>query len=168
MAVEVSDGARALAEQLSARIADQRVLAAIQSVPRDRFVPADLRPYAWENAPLPIGEGQTISQPLIVARMCELLELTGDETVLDVGTGSGYHAAVLARLAAHVYSIEVHEHLSRAAAENRRAVGVEIVTLTVVDASAGLREHAPFGGTNVAAAAGGSIPAALADQQADD
>jgi protein-L-isoaspartate(D-aspartate) O-methyltransferase len=139
----------------------------MSEVPRERFVPPELRDDAWENIPLPIGSGQTISQPLVVARMCELLELTGDETVLDVGTGSGYHAAVLARLAAHVYSIEVHEQLSRAAAENLRAAGVENVRLTVGDGRAGLPEHAPFGGINVAAAAGGSIPAALADQLAD-
>ena len=90
-------------------------------MPRDRFVPRDLQAEAWENIPLPIGSGQTISQPLVVARMCELLELDGSETVLDVGTGSGYHAALLARLARHVYSIEVHAKLSRRAAENLRA-----------------------------------------------
>ena len=78
---------------------------------------------AWENIPLPIGSGQTISQPLVVARMCELLELDGVETVLDVGTGSGYHAALLARLARHVYSIEVHASLSRQAADNLRVGG---------------------------------------------
>ena len=87
---------------------DPRVLTAIREVPRDRFVPARLREEAWENVALPIGSGQTISQPLVVARMCELLELRGDERVLDVGTGSGYHAAVLARLVAHVWSVEVH------------------------------------------------------------
>ena len=94
------------------------------------FVPADLRREAWENIPLPIGAGQTISQPLVVARMCELLELDGSERVLDVGTGSGYHAALLARLARHVYSIEVHASLSRAGARRtcaRRAC--ENVTL---------------------------------------
>ena len=76
---------------------------------------ADLQAEAWENIPLPIGSGQTISQPLVVARMCELLELDGSETVLDVGTGSGYHAALLARLVRHVYSIEVHASLSERA-----------------------------------------------------
>jgi len=166
MAVEVSDGARALAEQLSARIADQRVLAAIQSVPRDRFVPADLRPYAWENAPLPIGEGQTISQPLIVARMCELLELTGDETVLDVGTGSGYHAAVLARLARRVVSIERHASLSASAGRNLRAARVHNVELVVGDGSQGHPPEAPYGAINVAAASAGGIPSALEEQLA--
>jgi protein-L-isoaspartate(D-aspartate) O-methyltransferase len=151
---------------LRRHVADRRVLDALEQVPRERFVPADLREDAWENVPLPIGSGQTISQPLVVARMCELLELTGDETVLDVGTGSGYHAALLARLAKHVYSIEVHASLSRQAAENLRAAGVENVTLRVGDGSRGLPEHAPYEAINVAAAAGGAIPPALADQLA--
>jgi protein-L-isoaspartate(D-aspartate) O-methyltransferase len=147
-------------------VSDERVLAAIAEVPRDRFVPPDLRAEAWENIPLPIGSGQTISQPLVVARMCELLELAGDETVLDVGTGSGYHAALLARLARHVYSIEVHASLSRQAADNLRAAGIGNVTLAVGDGSRGLPEHAPYEAINVAAAAGGEIPPALADQLA--
>jgi protein-L-isoaspartate(D-aspartate) O-methyltransferase len=151
---------------LRRHVADQRVLEAIADMPRDRFVPADLQAEAWENIPLPIGSGQTISQPLVVARMCELLELTGDETVLDVGTGSGYHAALLARLARHVYSIEVHESLSRRAAESLRAAGVTNVTLCVGDGSRGLPDHAPYEAINVAAAAGGAIPTALADQLA--
>jgi protein-L-isoaspartate(D-aspartate) O-methyltransferase len=145
---------------------DERVLAAMADVPRDRFVPPDLLDEAWENIPLPIGAGQTISQPLVVARMCELLELTGDETVLDVGTGSGYHAAVLARLARHVYSIEVHASLSRVAAENLRAAGAENVTLEVGDGTRGLPRYAPYDAINVAAAAGGAIPPALAEQLA--
>ena len=151
---------------LRRHVADRRVLEAIADVPRERFVPEDLRDEAWENIPLPIGSGQTISQPLVVARMCELLELEGDETVLDVGTGSGYHAALLARLARHVYSIEVHASLSRTAAENLRAAGVRNVTLAVGDGSRGLPEHAPYDAINVAAAAGGEIPPALAEQLA--
>ncbi len=151
---------------LRRHVGDERVLSAIASVPRERFVPPDLREEAWENIPLPIGSGQTISQPLVVARMCELLELAGDETVLDVGTGSGYHAALLARLARHVYSIEVHASLSRQAADNLRSAGVENVTLVVGDGSRGLPEHAPFDAINVAAAAGGAIPPALAEQLA--
>src|SRR5919109_339516 len=155
-----------LMRTLRRHVGDERVLAAIASVPRDRFVPDDLQAEAWENIPLPIGSGQTISQPLVVARMCELLELTGSETVLDVGTGSGYHAALLARLARHVYSIEVHESLSRQAAANLRAAEVTNVTLSVGDGWRGLPEHAPYEAINVAAAAGGAIPAALADQLA--
>jgi protein-L-isoaspartate(D-aspartate) O-methyltransferase len=156
-----------LMRELRPHVADARVLAAIAEVPRELFVPPELREDAWENIPLPIGAGQTISQPLVVARMCELLELRGDETVLDVGTGSGYHAALLARLAARVQSIEVHEQLSRQAAANLRAAGVENVTLHVGDGRAGLPEAAPFKAINVAAAAGGALPPALADQLAD-
>jgi protein-L-isoaspartate(D-aspartate) O-methyltransferase len=96
--------------------------------------------------------------------MCEVLELDGSETALDVGTGSGYHAAVLARLVRHVHSIEVHEELSRQAAANLRAAGVTNVTLAVGDGSRGLPEHAPYEAINVAAAAGGAIPEALAAQ----
>ena len=151
---------------LRRHVADRRVLAAIEQVPRELFVPPDLRDEAWENVPLPIGRSQTISQPLVVARMCELLELTGDETVLDVGTGSGYHAALLARLARRVYSIEVHASLSQQAAENVRAAGIENVTLVVGDGSRGLPEHAPYEAINVAAAAGGAIPPALFDELA--
>jgi protein-L-isoaspartate(D-aspartate) O-methyltransferase len=151
---------------LRRHVADERVLAAIAEVPRERFVPEQLREEAWENVPLPIGSGQTISQPLVVARMCELLELEGDETVLDVGTGSGYHAALLARLARHVYSIEVHASLSRHAGDNLRAAGIGNVTLAVGDGTRGLPEHAPYEAINVAAAAGGEIPRALADQLA--
>jgi protein-L-isoaspartate(D-aspartate) O-methyltransferase len=151
---------------LRRHVSDRRVLDAIATVPRDRFVPSDLQAEAWENIPLPIGSGQTISQPLVVARMCELLELDGTETVLDVGTGSGYHAALLARLAQHVYSIEVHATLSQRAAENLRAAGVDNVTLVVGDGSRGLPEHAPYEAINVAAAAGGEIPHALFDQLA--
>ena len=153
-----------LINTLRRHVDDQRVLAAMADVPRDRFVPPDLHDQAWENIPLPIGSGQTISQPLVVARMCELLELSGDEVVLDVGTGSGYHAAVLARLARHVYSIEVHASLSRTAATNLRAAGVENVTLEVGDGTRGLPQFAPFEAINVAAAAGGAIPPALAQQ----
>jgi protein-L-isoaspartate(D-aspartate) O-methyltransferase len=155
-----------LMQVLRRNVDDERVLAAMAEVPRDAFVPPDLREQAWENIPLPIGAGQTISQPLVVARMCELLELSGDETVLDVGTGSGYHAAVLARLARHVYSIEVHGSLSRQAAESLRAAGVENVTLEVGDGSRGLPAYAPYEAINVAAAAGGAIPPALTRQLA--
>jgi protein-L-isoaspartate(D-aspartate) O-methyltransferase len=155
-----------LMRALRRHVRDERVLEAMATVPRDRFVPPDLQAEAWENVPLPIGSGQTISQPLVVARMCEVLELDGSETALDVGTGSGYHAAVLARLVRHVHSIEVHEELSRQAAANLRAAGVTNVTLAVGDGSRGLPEHAPYDAINVAAAAGGAIPEALAAQLA--
>ncbi len=101
-----------LVQALRGMIDDERVLQAIGEVPRDMFVPGAVRNHAWENRALPIGAGQTISQPTVVARMCELLGLRGDERVLDVGTGSGYHAAILSRLAAQVYSIEREATLS--------------------------------------------------------
>ena len=105
---------RMVAEQIQGRdVADPRVLAAMRNVPRHRFVPDALRPEAYDDHPLPIGEGQTISQPYIVGIMSELMQLTGGERVLEVGTGSGYQAAVLAELAAEVYSIEILEPLAR-------------------------------------------------------
>jgi len=140
-------------KELRRAVADERVLDAVAAVPRDRFVPEYMLEEAWDNAPLPIGCGQTISQPLVVARMCELLELSGDERVLDVGTGSGYHAAVLAQLAAHVWSVETHEDLSRGAAIALGMAEVDNVTLVVGDGSAGLPEEAPFDAICVTAAA---------------
>jgi len=154
-----------LVSELRERVADERVLDAVRSVPRDVFVPEELRGDAWENEPLPIGCGQTISQPLVVARMCELLELEGGERVLDVGTGSGYHAALLAALAAEVYSIELHAELSHRAARALAAAGAR-VTLVVGDGSRGLPEHAPYDAINVAAAAPGRVPEALVAQLA--
>jgi protein-L-isoaspartate(D-aspartate) O-methyltransferase len=155
-----------LLQHIGPLVDDARVLEAMRAVPRDKFVPPEMAGEAWDNAPLPIGSGQTISQPLVVARMCELLELTGAERVLDVGTGSGYHAAVLARLCDHVWSIERHAELSARAAENLRAAGVENVTLVVGDGARGLPDAAPFEAINVAAAALSAIPVALEDQLA--
>jgi protein-L-isoaspartate(D-aspartate) O-methyltransferase len=159
-------GPERLVRELRGAVSDERVLNAVRAVPRDRFVPDDLRAEAWDNAPLPIGCGQTISQPLVVARMCELLELEGGERVLDVGTGSGYHAALLAQLAAEVYSIELHAELSRLAGRALQAAGVTNVTLAVGDGTRGLPEHAPYDAINVAAAARRRVPPALAAQLA--
>jgi protein-L-isoaspartate(D-aspartate) O-methyltransferase len=159
-------GPERLVRELRGRVADERVLTAVAAVPRDVFVPPELHEEAWDNAPLPIGCGQTISQPLVVARMCELLELQGSERVLDVGTGSGYHAALLAQLAAVVYSIELHAELSRRAGRALEAAGVRNVTLAVGDGSRGLPEHAPYDAINVAAAAHRRVPPALAAQLA--
>jgi protein-L-isoaspartate(D-aspartate) O-methyltransferase len=139
--------------RLAQHIRDERVIAAVASVPRELFVPPELAHAAWRDRPLPIGSGQTISQPLLVARMCELLELGGDERVLDVGTGSGYHAALLARLSRWVWSIERHPELSRAAAASLEAAGIENVTLLVGDGSLGHPAEAPYDAINVAAAA---------------
>jgi protein-L-isoaspartate(D-aspartate) O-methyltransferase len=159
--------AERLLAELRRHVADERVLAAIAAVPRERYAPPERHAEAWANIALPIACGQTISQPLVVARMCELLRLSGDETVLDVGTGSGYHAAVLARLARHVWSIELVPELSRGAGEALAADGVENVTLVVGDGSRGLPEHAPYDAVNVAAAvSGGEVPPALVEQLA--
>jgi protein-L-isoaspartate(D-aspartate) O-methyltransferase len=155
-----------LLSELRPHVDDPRVLTAIREVPRDRFVPARLREEAWDNVALPIGSGQTISQPLVVARMCELLELRGDERVLDIGTGSGYHAAVLARLVAHVWSVELHPGLSERAAEQLAAVGAANVTLLVGDGSLGHPAEAPYDAINVAAAMP-TIPPALPEQLAE-
>jgi protein-L-isoaspartate(D-aspartate) O-methyltransferase len=154
-----------LVDQLRRYIGDERVLEAIAATPRDLFVPSRLEEFAWENTALPIGSGQTISQPVVVARMCELLGLNGDEKVLDVGTGSGYHAAVLARLAREVWSIERKESLSRQSAQNLANAGVTNVQLIVGDGSQGFPAQAPYDAINLAAAAH-APPAALEDQLA--
>ncbi|HZV75182.1 MAG TPA: protein-L-isoaspartate(D-aspartate) O-methyltransferase [Conexibacter sp.] len=155
-----------LIEQLRGAIADERVLDAVRAVPRDAFVPRGLRSRAYENVALPIGHQQTISQPLVVARMTDLLRVQPQDRVLDVGTGSGYHAAVLAQLAAHVWTIERHPALSEQAAEHLRAAGIENVTVLVGDGSRGLPAEAPFDAINVAAAAWPEIPPALERQLA--
>jgi protein-L-isoaspartate(D-aspartate) O-methyltransferase len=157
-------GAGRLIEQLRPHVSDERVLEAMREVPRALFVPKALASEAWDNVPLPIGAGQTISQPLVVARMLELLELRGHERILDVGTGSGYHAALLARLGAHVWSVERHPALSEQAQRNLEAAKIYNVTLVVGDGGRGLPETAPFDAINVAAAAGDQIPQALEDQ----
>jgi protein-L-isoaspartate(D-aspartate) O-methyltransferase len=156
-----------LVAELRRFVGDERVLEAIRRIPREAFVPADLRPHAYDNTALGIGCGQTISQPLVVARMTELLELKPRDRVLDVGTGSGYHAAILAALAGHVWSIERHADLSRAAAAALAGAGVENVTLLVGDGSRGLPEEGPFDAINVAAAGGRELLGVLEDQLAD-
>jgi protein-L-isoaspartate(D-aspartate) O-methyltransferase len=161
----MSRTASELLEELGSTIEDERVLQALSDVPRDLFVPSAVRDRAWENLALPIDAGQTISQPSVVARMCQLLELDGSETVLDVGTGSGYHAAVLSRLAAHVYSIERRADLSRAAHAALAAAGIDNVTLLTGDGTLGHPEHAPYDAINVAAGAP-EIPDALEQQLA--
>ena len=134
-------------------IADERVLAAIGRVPRELFVPAALRLRAYADGALPIGHGATISQPTMVARMCEELRLTGGERVLDVGTGSGYQAAVLAELAAEVVGIERVPELAVQARAALAAAGYPGVEVHVGDGTLGLPERAPFDAIVVAAAA---------------
>jgi protein-L-isoaspartate(D-aspartate) O-methyltransferase len=145
-------GASELIAELRPYVADERVLDAIAAVPRERFVPPTLRDRSYENSALSIGCGQTISQPLVVARMTEMLDPRPGDRVLDVGTGSGYHAAVLAKLARHVWSIERHARLSRRAAHSLAEAGIDNVTLIVGDGTRGLPEEAPFDAINVAAA----------------
>ncbi len=144
-------------------ITDQRVLAAMGRVPRELFVPENLRAYAYEDGALPIGHGQTISQPFIVGTICTLLELSGDERVLDVGTGSGYQAAVLAELAAEVVTIERVPDLAERARRALSEAGYENVVVLVGDGSLGAPEHAPFDAIAVAAAAP-AVPPALYEQ----
>jgi protein-L-isoaspartate(D-aspartate) O-methyltransferase len=154
-----------LVAELRGSVRDERVLSAVRAVERPLFVPEALRREAWDNVALPIACGQTISQPLVVARMCELLELDGTERVLDVGTGSGYHAALLALLAREVHSIELHPELSERAARALALAGAD-VHLALGDGTRGLPEHAPYDAINVAAAAHGVVPHALAEQLA--
>jgi protein-L-isoaspartate(D-aspartate) O-methyltransferase len=144
---------RALLDELRLRVDDGHVLAAIAEVPRELFVPPELRQRAYDNVALAIDCGQTISQPLVVARMTQLLELEPSDRVLDVGTGSGYHAAVLARLARHVWSIERHRQLAEQAARALSDAGIANVTVLVGDGATGLPEEEPFDAINVAAAA---------------
>ena len=144
-------------------IEDGRVLTAMERVPRERFVPPDLRRYAYEDAALPIGEGQTISQPYMVAAICAALALAGEEHVLDVGTGSGYQAAVLAELAAEVDTIERIPALAEQARANLAAAGYAKVRVHVGDGSRGLPARAPFDAIAVAAAAP-EVPQALYEQ----
>jgi protein-L-isoaspartate(D-aspartate) O-methyltransferase len=153
-----------VAAQLRARgIRDERVLAAMGRVPRHLFVADEYRHSAYEDHPLPIGEGQTISQPYIVAFMLEALSLDGSETVLEIGTGSGYQTALLAELARHVCSIERIDSLALAAEEILQHLGYANVSLIVGDGSCGLSEHAPFDAIVVSAAAP-MIPQALLEQ----
>ncbi|MCP5145137.1 MAG: protein-L-isoaspartate(D-aspartate) O-methyltransferase [Gammaproteobacteria bacterium] len=141
----------------------ERTLHAVANVPRDRFVPPDLRDFAYRNRPLPIGAGQTISQPMIVALMTDLLAPTATDTVLEIGTGSGYQAAVLARLCKHVYSIEVIPELARSSAALLADLGYSNVTVCQGDGYAGLPEHAPYDGIIVTAAPA-TVPPPLIEQ----
>ncbi|CAN5265836.1 protein-L-isoaspartate(D-aspartate) O-methyltransferase [soil metagenome] len=141
----------------------ERVLEAMSRVPRECFVPEDLRHLAYEDGALPIGSGQTISQPFMVATICQLLELSGGERVLDVGTGSGYQAAVLAELAAQVVTIERVPELAERARSALVQAGYSEVEVLVGDGSLGASARAPFDGIAVAAAAP-AIPPALVEQ----
>ncbi|HEY3462764.1 MAG TPA: protein-L-isoaspartate(D-aspartate) O-methyltransferase [Gaiellaceae bacterium] len=163
--MSADERARMVEWQLRRRgIGDERVLAALGRVPRELFVPAELQDDAYADAALPIGAGQTISQPYMVALICEQLALRGGERVLDVGTGSGYQAAVLAELAAEVHTIERIPELAESARANLAAAGYgDHVHLHVGDGTLGVPEAAPFAAIAVAAAAL-EAPPALYDQ----
>jgi protein-L-isoaspartate(D-aspartate) O-methyltransferase len=154
-------------EQVQARgVRDERVLAALRRVPRHRFVPAEQAPYAYQDRPLLIGWDQTISQPYIVAFMTAALELSGDERVLEIGTGSGYQAAILAECAAEVWSIEIVAPLAERAARTLRESGYTRVHLRTGDGYAGWPEAAPFDAI-VVTAAPDHVPQPLLDQLVD-
>lgn len=142
---------------------DPRVMAALREVPRHRFVPSWLAERAYENRPLPIGHGQTISQPYIVALMTDLLALNPDDVVLEVGTGSGYQAAVLAELVAQVYTIEIVAPLAEEAATRLEELGYDNIETHVGDGYGGWPQHAPFDAIMVTAGAE-HIPQPLIDQ----
>ena len=145
-------------ERLSAR-----VLAAMNKVPRHRFVPADMEPQAYANRPLPIGNGQTISQPFIVALMTDLAEIKASDRVLEIGTGCGYQAAVLGELAREVYTIEIVAPLAKEAAARLATLGYRNVSARSGDGYQGWPEHAPFDAIVVTAAAP-AVPPALIEQ----
>lgn len=147
----------------SQAVRDSRVLDSMRKTPRHRFVPAELVAYAYDDRPLPIGYGQTISQPYIVAKMTELLELKGEHRVLEIGTGSGYQAAVLSPLVAQVYSIEIIEPLGTAARQRLDALGYKNIEVRVGDGYFGWPEKGPFDGIVVTAAAN-HIPPPLVEQ----
>lgn len=160
------DAPRTRAELLAylrRHVRDRRVLAALARVPRDRFVPEELRAAAWENRPLPIGYGQTISQPEIVAVMTEALRLRGDEKVLEVGTGSGYQAAVLAELAREVITVELVPELVMLARERLAALGYHTVRVEQAGVELGWRADAPYDAILVSAGAP-RVPDTLVDQ----
>jgi protein-L-isoaspartate(D-aspartate) O-methyltransferase len=159
---------RMVSDQIESRgIHDARVLAALREIPRHRFVPDKLAREAYADTPLPIGLQQTISQPYIVAYMTQALRLTGQETVLEVGAGSGYQTAVLAKLARRVVTIERHPALAENAARILKSLGLENVDVRVGDGSLGWPESAPFDGIVVTAAAPG-VPPPLLDQLSEE
>jgi protein-L-isoaspartate(D-aspartate) O-methyltransferase len=158
---------RLIAESLIPRgVTDPAVLNAFRSVPRELFVPPEQTPRAYENSALPIGHGQTISQPLMIGIMLQALEASPGQKVLEVGTGSGYQAALLARMGLKVFTVERIPALAEAARSRLERLGLQDVEVVVADGSRGLPEHAPFDRIIVACAAP-DIPDALAGQLAE-
>jgi protein-L-isoaspartate(D-aspartate) O-methyltransferase len=152
MLAEISAGAFQVRDLLGKAALDERVLAAMRKVPRHEFVPIELQPYAYANLPLPIGFDKTISQPFIVALMTDLLEISADDCVLEIGTGLGYQAAILAQLARKVYTIEIIEELARQAKQRLQQHGCSNIELRIANGYHGWSEHAPFDKVIVTAA----------------
>jgi protein-L-isoaspartate(D-aspartate) O-methyltransferase len=180
MLAEISAGALHVSGVIGKPAFDQRVMAAMATVPRHEFVPIELQAYAYANIPLPIGFDKTVSQPFIVALMTDLLDIGAGDTVLEIGTGLGYHAAVLAQLAGKVYSIEIIDELARQAKQRLHRQGCSNVEVKIANGYYGWSEHAPFDKVLMAAApdlipppllqqlkAGGKmvVPAGLSDAQ---
>ena len=165
MVTDFSSARSQLVGYLRHEIKDERVLAAMTRVPREMFVPSGYWHAAYEDRPLPIGQGQTISQPLIVAMMTEALELEGDENLLEVGTGTGYQAAVLAELAKWVVTVERHPELAQKAAETLQKLGYANVEVHLAEAKLGWQHKAPYNAIVVSAGAP-TVPKDLLDQLA--
>jgi protein-L-isoaspartate(D-aspartate) O-methyltransferase len=152
MVAEIADDTSKLREVIGKAAIDDRVMAAMSKVPRHEFVPVELQPFAYANVPLPIGCEKTISQPFIVALMTDLLEIGAGDAVLEIGTGLGYQAAILAELARKVYSIEIIEELGQEARQRLRRHGASNVELRIGNGYHGWSEHAPFDRVIVTAA----------------
>ncbi len=165
MEIDFAGARLAMVEGMRSEVSDERVLRAIARVPREEFVPPEFCHLAYEDRPIPIGLGQTISQPLMVATMTELLHLKGSEKVLEVGTGSGYQAAILAELAARVVTVERLPDLAELAAERLRRLGYTNVVVHVASGALGWPEEAPYHGILVTAGAP-RIPRPLVEQLA--
>lgn len=155
---------RMVRQQLASRgVRDPAVLEAMREIPREEFVGSGMVEFAYEDSALPIEEGQTISQPYVVALMAQALELSWEDRVLDIGTGSGYAAAVLAHIAAEVFTVERHRSLAEAARRRFDALGIDNVRVRVGDGTLGWEEHAPYDAIQVAAG-GPDVPPALVEQ----
>lgn len=152
MLAEISAATAHVSELISKAALGERVMTAMGKVPRHEFVPIELQPFAYANIPLPIGFNKTISQPFIVALMTDLLDVSADDTVLEIGTGLGYQAAILAQLAREVYSIEVIEELGQQAKQRLRRQGCTNVKLKIANGYHGWSEYAPFDKVMVTAA----------------
>jgi len=152
MLAVIAAGAFELRDTIGKSALDERVMMAMGKVPRHAFVPIELQPYAYANIPLPIGFEKTISQPFLVALMTDLLDIKADDSVLEIGTGLGYQAAILAQLARRVYSVEIIEELGQAAKQRLRQQGCSNVELKIANGYHGWSEHAPFDKVIVTAA----------------